>query len=330
MNIIKLLLLITLIPFTLQSNDDRPPIPYDFLKNPEVKQFINMMVKTYHFDRTYVVNTLKDAKLDRDTLNRYTGKYKVNSTNGSWERYKAHVLDPVTLAKAKKFKKTYYKTLKRAAREYNVDINYIVGFICVESKFGEYSGDYNVLDALTTLAFHKNRMKKFFKSELKHLFLMAREQEYDITKLQGSFAGAMGMVQQVPSVFRRYGMDYNHDGKKDPWSLEDSIGIIAKFMRKNGWKNGMPAAITTNWKGGRYNKALAPSRKKKYSLKTIQKYGIKPTQPFPQSTAYLLKTRSKTYDEIYLGTSNFAVLRRYNNATTYGIAIHLIAESLKH
>jgi len=330
LNIIKLLLLITLIPFTLQSNDDRPPIPYDFLKNPEVKQFINMMVKTYHFDRTYVVNTLKDAKLDRDTLNRYTGKYKVNSTNGSWERYKAHVLDPVTLAKAKKFKKTYYKTLKRAAREYNVDINYIVGFICVESKFGEYSGDYNVLDALTTLAFHKNRMKKFFKSELKHLFLMAREQEYDITKLQGSFAGAMGMVQQVPSVFRRYGMDYNHDGKKDPWSLEDSIGIIAKFMRKNGWKNGMPAAITTNWKGGRYNKALAPSRKKKYSLKTIQKYGIKPTQPFPQSTAYLLKTRSKTYDEIYLGTSNFAVLRRYNNATTYGIAIHLIAESLKH
>ena len=124
---------------------------------------------------------------------------KSGVTNGPWERYKAHVLDEESLAKAKKFKKAYYPTLLRASKDYKVDMDYIVGFMGVESKFGEYTGDYNVLDALATLAFHPNRMKKFFKSEFKHLFLLAREKGYKITQLEGSFAGAMGCVQQVPS-----------------------------------------------------------------------------------------------------------------------------------
>ena len=311
------------------GNDDRPPIAYDFLAKKEVRQFIDMMVKKHNFDRNYMTDMLRDAKLDRDTLARYTGKYKVGSTNGSWERYKAHVLDDVSLQKAVKFKKEYYPTLLKASKQYDVDMNYIVGFMGVESKFGEYTGDYNVLDALTTLAFHKNRMKKFFKNELEHLFLLCYEKRYNILTLQGSFAGAIGCVQQVPSVARKHRSDFNLDGITDPWDLEDCIGSIAKFMHKNRWVNGMPAVVTTNWKGGRYTKALYPSRKKKRALTTIRKYGVKPTQPFPESSAYLLKTRNTTHDDIYLGTSNFSVLRRYNNATTYGVAIHLIAEHVK-
>jgi len=326
---IKLLLLAILLPFLLTANDDRPPIPYDYLAKKEVQEFVDMMVKKYHFKRNYMRAVLNHAKLDRDTLARYTGKYKVGSTSGSWERYKAHVLDPISLEKAKKFKKNYHKTLKRAEKTYNIDINYIVGFMGVESKFGEYTGDYNVLDALATLAFHPNRMKKFFKSEFKHLFLLSREKGYKITELQGSFAGAMGCVQQVPSMARKHKSDFNNDGLTNQWDINDCIGSIAKFMHKNKWKKGMPAVVTTNWEGGRYTKALKPSRKKKRSLNKIKKYGIKPTQAFPESSAYLLKTRNTTHDDIYLGTSNFSVLRRYNNATTYGVAIHLIAEHVK-
>jgi len=310
------------------ANDDRPPVPYDFLAKKEVKKFINMMVKKHHFKRSYVTDVLSSAKLDRDTLNRYTGKYKVGTTNGPWERYKAHVLDPITLNKARKFKKKYYKTLLRASKEYKVDMGYIVGFIGVESKFGEYSGDYNVLDALATLAFHKNRMKKFFKSEFEHLFLMARKQGYDIKKLEGSFAGAMGVVQQVPSVFLKYGMDYNRDGKKDPWNLKDGIGIIAKFMHKNGWKKGAQVAVPTKFKGKRYTK-LKTGHRRTLPLKTILKHGIKPLKPFNEPKAYLLKNRNLTHDDIWLGAKNFRVLTRYNNSTSYGMAIHLIAESVK-
>lgn len=328
MKFIKLILLFVLIPFYLTANDDRPPIKYNYLKKPEVQRFISMMVKKHHFKRSYMVSVMKHAKLDRDTLARYTGRYKVGTTNGSWERYKAHVLDPVSLRKAKKFKRAYRNTLNRAGRQYGVDVNYIVGFMGVESKFGEYTGDYNILDALATLAFHPNRMKKFFKSEFKHLFLFAREKGYDITKLEGSFAGAMGCVQQVPSVARRHRSDFNGDGKTDPWDLEDCIGSIAKFMHKNGWRNGRVVAVPTSFKGKRFRR-LKTSHRHTIATSTIYKAGIKPKKRFPESRAYLLKNRNRTHDDIWMGGKNFRVLTRYNNSTSYGMAIHLIAEHVK-
>ena len=325
MNIFKLLLLFTLL---INANDDRPPIAYNYLAKKNVHTFINMMVKKYHFKRDYMTDVLRDAKLDRDTLARYTGRYKVGTTNGSWERYKAHVLDKKSLAKAKKFKKSYYPTLLRASKVYDVDMDYIVGFMGVESKFGEYTGDYNILDALATLAFHKNRMQKFFKNELKHLFLFAREKGYSITKLEGSFAGAMGCVQQVPSVARRHKSDFNGDGVTNPWDLEDCIGSIAKFMHKNGWKKGALVAVPASYKGKRY-KGLKTSHRKTLPLSTILKHGIKSKKPFTESRAYLLKNRNLTHDDLWLGAKNFRVLTRYNNSTSYGMAIHLIAQYVK-
>ena len=328
MNILKLLILTTLLFISLQANDDRPPVPYNYLAKKEVQKFINTMVKKHHFKRSTMISVLKHAKLDRDTLARYTGKYKVGTTNGSWERYKAHVLDKKSLRKAKKFKKEYYPTLLRASKEYKVDMDYIVGFMGVESKFGEYTGDYNILDALATLAFHKNRMKKFFKNELKHLFLLAREKGYKIKKLEGSFAGAMGCVQQVPSVARKHKSDFNGDGITDPWDLEDCIGSIAKFMHKNGWKKGGVVAVPAKFKGKRY-KGLKTTHRRTLPLSTIKKNGITPLGYFNESKAYLLKNRNLTHDDLWLGAKNFRVLTRYNNSTSYAMAIHLIAEHVK-
>jgi membrane-bound lytic murein transglycosylase B len=328
MKIIKCFLITMLIPFLLLANDDRPPVPYNYLAKKEVQNFINMMVHKYHFKRSYMVSVMKHAKLDRDTLARYTGKFKKNTTVGSWERFKLHVVNPETFREAKKFKRKYYRTLKKAERSYGVDMNYIVGFLGVESRFGTYTGDYSVLDALATLAFHKNRMQKFFKNELKHLFLFAREKGYNITKLEGSFAGAMGCVQQVPSVARRHRSDFNSDGKTDPWDIEDCIGSIAKFMHKNGWHNGRVVAVPTTYKGKRFTR-LKTSHRKTYATSTIYKAGIKPKKSFPESRAYLLKTRNRTHDDIYLGGKNFRVLTKYNNSTSYGLAIYLIAESVK-
>ena len=312
----------------LLANDDRPPIKYNYLAKKEVRNFVNMMVKKYHFKRSYMNSVMKRAKLDRDTLARYSGKYKVGTTNGSWERYKAHVLDPVSLKKAKRFKRAYKKTLRRASRQYSVDINYIIGFMGVESKFGEYTGDYRVLDSLATLAFHPNRMKKFFKAEFKHLFLLVREKGYKITKLEGSFAGAMGCVQQVPSMARKHKSDFNNDGISDPWDVEDCIGSIAKFMHKNGWKKGRVVAVPTKFKGKRFRK-LKTSHRRTITTKSIYRAGVKPTKLFNESRAYLLKTRNTTHDDIWMAGRNFKVLTRYNNSTSYGMAIHLIAQELK-
>ena len=331
MNYMKLLSLTLLTTFTLQATEPKeplPPVPYNFLAKKNVQKFINMMVKKNHFKRAYMEEVIGNAMLDQETLDRYVGKYKAGSTNGTWERYKDHVLDDNTLALAKEFKKNYYATLKRAEDEYNIDMDYIVGFMGVESKYGTHTGDFRVLDSLATLGFHKNRMHKWFNAEFKNLFLLMREQNRDIYTQYGSFAGAMGAVQQMPSIQRRFGVDYNGDGVKDPWDLEDSIGIIAKFMHKKGWKKGAVVAVPTNFNGTRFKK-LKTSHKKKYSVSYLRKKGIKPTEPFNESKAYLLKNRNTTHDDIWMGGNNFRVLTKYNNSTSYGMAIHIIAQSVK-
>ena len=328
MKLLKILTLTLLIPFALLAKEPTPPIPYDYLKKVEVKRFINMMVKKHHFKRSYMNEVLQNAMLDEETLARYVGKYKPGSTNGTWERYKKNVLNPESMKLAHDFKQNYYQTLLRAEREYGIDMDYIVGFIGVESKYGTYTGDYRVLDSLATLAFHKTRMKKWFKSELKNLFLLMREENRDIYNQYGSFAGAMGAVQQMPSIQRKFMVDYNGDGIKDPWNLEDSIGVIAKFMHKKGWVKGAIVAAPTNFNGKRFKK-LKTSHKKKYSLSYLKKKGIRPTEAFYEQKAYLLKNKNTEHDDIWLGGKNFRVLTKYNNSTSYGMAIHLIAQSMK-
>ena len=331
MKTFKQLILILFTPILLIASEPKepiPPIPYNFLAKKEVKRFVNMMVKRNHFKRSYIEEVLANAMLDKETLDRYTGKYKINTTNGSWERYKDHVLDPETMQMAEEFKRNYYPILKRAEKEYHIDMDYIVGFMGVESKYGTFTGDYRVLDSLATLAFHKNRMKKFFKAEFKNLFLLMREEHRDIYSQYGSFAGAMGAVQQVPSVQRKYAMDYNHDGKRDPWDLEDCIGVIAKFMHSKGWIKGAVVAVPTNFKGKRFKK-LKTSHRKRYSVRYLKKHGIKPKEPFNEKKAYLLKNRNSDHDDLWMGGKNFRVLTKYNNSTSYGMAIHLIAQHVK-
>jgi len=326
LNLFKLLLLTTLLFTNIHANNDRPPVAYNFLAKKEVRNFIDMMVNRYHFKRSYLTQVLQSAKLDRDTLARYSGKFKKNTTIGTWERFKLHVINKETFQEAKVFKNKYYKVLKHAEKIYKVDMNYIVGFLGVESHFGNFIGDYNILDALTTLAFHPNRMKKLFKSELKHLFLFAREKGYKIGKLEGSFAGAMGCVQQLPSIARKFNYDFDGDGAS-VWDIEDCIGSIAKFMHKNGWRNGHVVAVPTNFKGKRFTR-LKTSHRHTLLTKSILKAGIKPLKAFYESRAYLLKLRHATHDEIWMAGRNFRVLTRYNSATTYGMAIHLIAQSV--
>jgi membrane-bound lytic murein transglycosylase B len=129
-------------------------------------------------------------------------------------------------------------------------------------------------------------------------------------------------------VARTHHSDFNGDGVTNPWDLEDCIGSIAKFMHKKGWKKGKIVAVATRFKGKRYTR-LRASHKKLRSVKSIKKYGVTPLSPFTETNAYLLKNRNLTHDDIWLGARNFRVLTRYNNSTSYGMAIHLIAKHVK-
>jgi len=178
----------------------------DYSKTPQGVAFINKMHKKYGFSKSYVASVLKSAKHSSYALNRYNGTIK-NATDYSWARYKSKILIPESVELGKEFMNKYSHSLAKAKRLYGIDKEIITAFIRVESKFGLYGSEFRVVDVLTTLAFNPNRKRRFFKSELEKLFVMARKANVNILNLRGSFAGAMGYVQQMPSIYLKYAVD---------------------------------------------------------------------------------------------------------------------------
>jgi len=297
------------------------------IKQKNISHFINKMHIKYGFSKTYLKNTLAKARFNDDALMRYDGRLK-NATDHSWSRYKAKILIPESVALGKAFMRKNAKWLAIASRRYGVSKEIITAFIRIESKFGLYGREYKVLDVLATLAFYKNRKQRFFKRELEKLFIMVRKTGVNIHNLRGSFAGAMGYVQQMPSIYLKYAVDLDGDGIKNPNSMADAIGSIAKFLYYKGWSDARRTISKATLKGDGYLK-LRSSYKSRYSLKTLHSYGVEPKEPWSASKAYFIRLyNGKGYD-VYLGDKNYRVITFYNPSKQYALSIALYAKLLK-
>jgi len=300
----------------------------DYSRHPQAKAFVKKMHKKYKFDKRYLYGLLKKAKHQPETLGRYSGKHKVGATDYSWHRYKSKILVPESIALGRKFMQRNKKWLKKASRKYGISPAIITAFIRVESKFGMYGSEYNVWDSLVTLAFNRNRKQKFFRGELEKSLILARREHLNVRKLRGSFAGAMGCVQQVPSMYLRHGTDLDGDGRRNPNSMADCIGSIASFLHRQKWNNRLPAVVRASYPGKRF-RGLRTGYRSRYSMKTIRAHGIRPRTSFPYAQAYLVKVRDTNYDELYLGTRNYRIITRYNASARYAVTIALYAEAMK-
>ena len=313
----KQLFTLILIPFFLYA--------IDYSKTSQGKKFINKMHYKYGFSKDYVASILSKAKHNQSVLDRYNGKRK-NATDYSWARYKSKILIPQSIELGRNFLKKYEKYLQKAESIYKIDRKIVTAFIRVETKFGLYGDEYRSIDVLTTLAFNKNRKQRFFKSELEKLFIVAKKSHKNILNIYGSFAGAMGCVQQMPSIYLKYGVDLDNNGIKDPNSMPDCIGSIAKFLRLNGWQNNKdtiikPKVVNSNYK---YLKSRVRSL---YSVNTLVDFGVIP--PYKSGKFYFIKLyNGKGYD-IFLGDSNYKVITKYNYSKQYATSIGLYYKALK-
>ncbi len=292
------------------------------------EDFIDMMVKKHHFDREYLTKLFSSANFTPKSLKIYNTPFKKYLTDASWQKYKTKIITPKKIAKCKVFMREYKEYLDKASKIYQVPKEYITAFIAIESDLGRVYGDENIFNNLTTLALYKNRKQLFFKKELEEFLLLSREKGFDPRVKFGSFAGAMGCVQQLPSIHRRYGVDLDGDGVSDEESMADCIGTIANFMHQNGWKNKRVVTIKAKYKGRRY-RGLKSGYNKIYSINFLKKHGITPQGRFTEGRASLLQLRGKDHDELWLGAKNFRVLTRYNNSTNYGMAIYQIVNRLQ-
>jgi len=299
----------------------------DISTNTKTQSFIEKMATKYGFEREKLYALFKKAKFQKKTLHIYNTPFKTYKNDASWTRYKKHIITDEKIQNAKVFMKTYHDSLLKAEQTYQVPKEYIAAFIGVESNFGTFMGDKNIFDSLATLAFFDNRKEDFFRLELEYFLLITRDKRLDPLKQKGSFAGAMGCVQQLPSVHHIYGVDFDEDGVKNLFDMDDCIGTIAHFMQANGWENERVVTVQASYHDSRY-KGLVTGFDKIYTLEELKNNNIKPIHFFPEEKASLLQIRDTDHDELWLGANNFRVLSAYNHSTNYAMAIYQIAKRL--
>ncbi|NJD07918.1 MAG: lytic murein transglycosylase B [Methylococcaceae bacterium] len=309
-----------------------PRVTGDYAGYPAVTAFIDEMAARHGFPKDYLAGVLSQAHRKQwtlDYLTREAGPTVVTPRPGAWTRYRSKFLTELHINGGVSFWQRHGRSLQRASERYGVPPEYILGIIGVETQFGRNVGDHRVLDALTTLAFDYPRRAEYFRGELEKFLLMTRNERIDPAKPVGSYAGAMGLGQFMPSSFLSWAVDFDGDGRRDLWQADDAVGSVANYFVEHGWQRGEPvvtAATATNANV----QNLESGYDSQYAAATLVANGIRPAAPLPDDASLsLLRLRAIRGDEYWLGHKNFYVITRYNHSTHYAMAVYQLAQAIK-
>ena len=277
----------------------------DYSNHKDSKEVIDELVNEHGFEESYVINVLKQAKKKKTALNSVARPAEKTKT---WDDYRAIFLKKKRISDGKKFIQNNITVLERAEKEFGVPKEVITAILGVETDYGNIMGSYRVIDSLTTLGFDDPRRSKFFKSELIQFFILTRENNLDILKVKGSYAGAMGYGQFISSSYRAYAIDFDGDGYVDLFnSLEDAIGSTANYLKRHGWKK--EGSIVTR---------VYPNNVRKFY------------KPHESLTQFIPLTFTENGEELhFVGDDNFRAIARYNISDVYAMAVYYLSEEFK-
>ena len=315
------------------------------VQQPEVRRFIQHMVADNRFERGALTHLLRRARKQDaiiDAMNRPAEKARL------WYEYRQIFLTGKRIRDGVDFWVAHRDELQRAAEDTGVEPQYIVAILGVETLYGRQTGRYRVLDALGTLAFHYPERAGFFTAELEQFLLMAREDRIDPLTATGSYAGAMGAPQFMPSSYRRYGMDGDNDGKIDLWSdWPDVFSSIGNYFRAHGWEPGTPAMFEATLAplmmpasdGRRFvlDQSIAALREQGVQLQgiagdsTAGAWGPAAPDVIPPDSAPagLIAVDRPDGLGLRVGLNNFNVITRYNRSALYGMVTVELAAALR-
>ena len=246
-----------------------------------------------------------------------------------WKDYRPIFMTADRINSGRAFYAEHKAELDGVAARTGVPPQYIVAIIGVETSYGRVTGSYRVLDALYTLGFFYPKREEFFRSELAHLFALSREQKLDLATLKGSYAGAMGWGQFMPSSYRNYGKDGDGDGRVDLiGSPRDAFASIANYFIGYGWKVGGTPFVRAV--AAPDAQAFKPdSFEAKYTLAELAAKGYRPAEAnAPDQPATLLTLEGANGPEHWIGYQNFYVITRYNRSPMYAMAVHQLAQAI--
>ncbi len=248
----------------------------------------------------------------------------------TWADYRKIFLTEKRINQGKQFLVDNAELLEKAELEFGVPKEIIGAIIGVETFYGKRQGNYRVLDSLSTLAFDYPKRSLFWR-ELKHFFVMSQEQQVNPGEVKGSYAGAMGYGQFIPSSYRRYAVDYDNDGLKDLWhNKADAIGSVANYFKRHGWKKDQAVTQRVHVEGDKYQDAVNDRLKPKWNVSELKALGVTPTQDVADdASATLVKLIGDKGAEFWLGNHNFYVITRYNHSRMYAMAVYQLSQAIK-
>ena len=295
---------------------------------PEVQAFIDMMVDKHGFEQEQLVAVFNEAKRREDILELMR---KPAEKRLKWYEYRKIFLTAGRIDGGVDFWKENLDALNKAEATYGVAPQIIVAIIGVETRYGGNTGRHRVIDALSTLAFDYPPRSEFFTGELEQFLILGREEDIDVTTTTGSYAGAMGYGQFIPSSYRHYAVDFDGDGKRDLWENKmDIIGSVANYFKEHGWKTGEPVAVLASVEGERYKDILEMGYKPHTVLDALRHDGISPLQPMPDElVAALISLDQENGPEYWLDFKNFYAITRYNHSPLYAMAVYQLSEEIR-
>lgn len=325
--LIKLAMLFCLlVPLASLAGDDNR-LPYH--QRDEVMTFVSEMVKRHGFVAEELHNLFAGVEFQSSVVKAMEPPSSPNVR--SWERYKSRFVNQNRINRGIRFMQEYSTELTRARQKYGVPEEIITAIIGVETLYGQNTGSYRVIDALTTLAFDYPRRAEYFRGELEQYLLLSREQGLDYYSVLGSYAGAIGLPQFMPTNVRQLAVDFDGDGQVDLRnSVVDAIGSIARYLADHGWKKDEPITSQVS-----FNETV-PDAWLESILPVMTKKDIKHVNFSTESKldealnfAVIPLVTPEKPSEFWLGFNNFYVITRYNKSTFYAMSVFQLAEAIK-
>lgn len=305
----------------------QPVLAGDYQQSPQVAEFVGEMTRDYGFAGEQLVSMFAEVERKQailDAISRPAEKVK------QWKDYRPIFITDARINKGVEFWKQHEATLARAEAEYGVSAQVIVAIIGVETSYGGNTGSYRVMDALSTLAFDYPPRAPFFRKELREFLLLTREEQVEPLSLKGSYAGAMGLPQFMPSSFRAYAVDFDGDGHINIWTNPvDAIGSVASYFKRHGWQPGQPVVSPATVKGTQVEQGLTVGLDPVKNAAELRALGWSSADPLADElpvTAFRLEGAEGA--EHWLGLPNFFVITRYNRSVMYAMAVNQLAELL--
>tara|TARA_Y100000815_G_scaffold269310_1_gene291833 strand:- start:1655 stop:2662 length:1008 start_codon:yes stop_codon:yes gene_type:complete len=299
----------------------------DYENRDSVKGFVNEVAKKDGFDPQQLLNIFEQVEKKQriiDLISRPAEKAK------PWHEYREIFVTAPRIAAGVEFWEENEAALNRAGSKFGIPIEIIVAVIGVETNYGRNKGSFRVMDALSTLAFDYPPRARFFRSELRELLLLAREENKDPLELIGSYAGAMGYGQFIPSSFRAYAIDFDGDGARDIWSNRtDAIGSVANYFFRHGWDGEGPIAVPVTVTDERADQFANQGLKPKRSIAELRKAGVEHVSLPDQTLGALFRLEGNGGWEYWLGLHDFYVITRYNHSHMYALAVVQLSAAVR-